>query len=580
MPGALDVKHRQLQAERKMKQRDAYYARQKYLFALVFIVVSLVPLLVLNYNAARFYKASWIEKTSLELATLAGDRQALIDRFLETQEDQLAGYLALFDPASLVAQDRLAAVFRAMNRGGVITDIGLIDRHGRHLAYHGPFARELAGKNHAQAEWFAEVMKHGRYVSDVFSGHRKVPHLIVAVADPSKTWILRATIHSALFNSLVESANVGPGGDAFIVNREGALQTPSRLGLKAVNPESMRFFLALAEAGGKASPAGELIHSATHLNGGQWLLVLETNVAASLAAYDKARQRDALFVLLAAAAIVIVAILLTRSMVGRLARAEQERSLLSGRIGEMEKLALIGRLSASVAHEINNPLQIISDQAGLVDDLLDEENPAQVAHLADYRQAIAKVRNQVARTGAITRRLLGFARAEDHVAAETDLNQAVEETVALLEHEAQRHHIRIVRRYDPGLPRVRTDAAQLQQVVLNLLHNAMDAIGRNGAITVTSRVDGGGAVVDFSDSGPGLTPEVLERLYDPFFTTKPKGKGTGLGLYVSRDIMARLGGELSAANRPEGGALFSLRLPLSSPSVHANVSTSTQEHTT
>ncbi|MDP3036502.1 MAG: ATP-binding protein, partial [Rhodocyclaceae bacterium] len=141
------------------------------------------------------------------------------------------------------------------------------------------------------------------------------------------------------------------------------------------------------------------------------------------------------------------------------------------------------------------------------------------------------------------------------------INQAVEETTALLEHEAQRQRIAIIRRYQDDLPKVHTDAGQFQQVVLNILHNALDAIGNDGTIEITSRRVGARIVVDFADSGPGLTPEVLGHLYDPFFTTKPKGKGTGLGLFVSRDIMARLGGELTVANRAAGGAVFSVHLP-------------------
>ncbi len=116
-----------------------------------------------------------------------------------------------------------------------------------------------------------------------------------------RTWILRATINSELFNSLVASANVGPGGDAFIVNRRGELQTPSRLGLAAVTAGVDRFFTRLADAGGRAKPKGDQIHCATHLNGGQWLLVLETNMAASLASYNKARRLDTALVAVAAA---------------------------------------------------------------------------------------------------------------------------------------------------------------------------------------------------------------------------------------------------------------------------------------
>lgn len=545
-----------------MRSHEAYYTRQKYLFALVFVVVSIVPLLVLNYNSSRFYQESWMEKTSLELSTLAGDRRTLIDRFLETQEDQLAGYMSLYNATTLGERSRLSAVFNAMNRSGVITDLGVIDRNGKHLAYQGPFRKELAGKNYAKAEWFAEVMKNGRYVSDVFTGYRKVPHLIVAVANPDRSWILRATINSALFNSLVESANVGPGGDAFIVNRLGELQTPSRHGHAVVTADELRLFSDLADGGGKAKRMGDQIHGAVHLNGGQWLLVLETNVAASLASYNKARQLDTALVAVASALIVLVAVLLTRSMVGRLARADHERNILNNQVREVEKMALIGRLSASVAHEINNPLQIITDQAGLIDELMGEEVSEAIVHFDDYHQAVGKIRTQVGRTSTITRRLLGFSRAQDYAPSATDVNLAVEETAALLEYEARRHRIVITRHYHDGLPLISTDVAQLQQVILNILHNAMDAIGQDGAIEVTSRSDGDDIVLDFADSGPGLSAEVMEHLYDPFFTTKPKGKGTGLGMYVSRDIMARLGGELTAANRAEGGAVFSVRLPL------------------
>jgi two-component system NtrC family sensor kinase len=545
-----------------MKQREAFYARQKYLFAMVFVVVSIVPLLILNYNASRFYLESWIEKTSLELATLASDRRELIDRFLIAQEDQLASLLALYDPRTLTDARRLAALFAAINRSGVITDLGIIDRHGNHLAYHGPFEKELAGKNYAGTEWFAEARKSGRYVSDVFSGYRKVPHLIVAVADPARNWILRATIDSGLFHNLVASANVGPDGDAFIVNRRGELQTPSRLGLSAVTPAALQFFTGLADAKGGATRLGDQIHSATHLNNGQWLLVLETNVASSLASYNKARRLDTALVATAAIVIVLVAVLLTRSMVGRLAQAEHERSLLANQVREVENLALIGRLSASVAHEINNPLQIITDQAGLMDELMDEEKPAGLAHLDDYRRAVKKIRTQIGRASTITHRLLGFSHVQDSERSPTDINEAVEETLALFEHEARRRRIAIPRRFQDGLPLVSTDPALLQQVILNVLHNALDAVGWDGAIEVSTRLAGDRVAVDFADTGPGLTPEVMEHLYDPFFTTKPKGKGTGLGLYVSRDVVQRLGGELTAANRLEGGAVFTIHLPL------------------
>lgn len=542
--------------------RHDYYERQKYLFAMVFVVVSIVPLLVLNYNASRFYQDSWIENISRELATLAGDRREIIDRFLATQEGQLTGFLSLYKPHTLADAKQLAQIHMAMNSSGAITDLGVIDRKGNHLAYYGPFARVLAGKNYATTEWFGEVMKDGRYVSDVIGGYRQEPHIIVAVADAGRNLILRATIDLGFFYSLLQTANVGPDGDVFIVNGRGELQTPSRLDRTDVTPGELSLFRTLAEKNGATKHDRDRIYCATYLNDGQWLLVLENNMEASLASYYEARRLDSVRLVVAMAVIILVAVLLTYSMVGRLSRAERERSMLTSQVGEVEKMALIGRLAASVAHEINNPLQLISGQAGLISDLLMNEDPDKVRHLNDYRKATEKINTQIGRAGTITRRLLGFSRAADGCLVDVDVNQAVEETVSLFEHEARRQRIVLVRHYQEGLPWVLNDPAQLQQVVLNVLHNAMDAIGQDGTIEISSRQMHDHIAVDFADTGPGLTQDVMDHLYDPFFTTKPKGKGTGLGMFISHDIMARLGGELVASNRDGGGAIFSLRLPL------------------
>ncbi len=541
--------------------REAYYARQKHLFALAFVAVSLVPLAVLDRNAARLYQRSWIEKTSLELAGIAGSRRELVDLFLATQERQLAAFVDLYSPAELTRGSTLERLFRATSPGGVITDLGVIDREGRHLAYAGPFRKELAGRDYSGAAWFAEVMRNGRYVSDVFAGYRNFPHIIVAVADEQRRWILRATINSELFNGLVTSANVGPGGDAFIINGRGELQTPSRHGHDRISPEEVARFAWLAD-NGRPEVIGNGLYAAARLDGGSWLLVLETNVESSLAAYHAARRRNALLISAAALAVIGVALLLTRSMVGRLAAAERQRAALSERVRHVEKMALVGRLAATVAHEINNPLQTISEHAGLMGELLDDAPPAG-ADLGECRRSLLKIREQVKRASAITRRLLGFSRAPESERAPADVNRAVEDTVALLEGEARRHRIVVARDYQADLAPVWTDASQLQQVVLNVLGNAMDAIGQDGEIRVATRREGEWLRIDVADSGPGLSPDAARRIFEPFFTTKPDGKGTGLGLFVSRNIAQRLGGELTAANRAGGGSAFTLRLPCS-----------------
>ena len=544
-----------------VRPREVYYARQKRLFALAFVLVAVIPLLLLERNASRFYRDSWTERTSLELAGMARDRRDLVDLFLGAQEAQLASLVASHRAEEVAA--RIEPLFAALRAGGAVTDLGVVDRAGLHLAYAGPFRKELAGRNYADAEWFAAVMRSGRFVSDVFPGYRKVPHFVVAVADPRREWILRATVDSAFFDGLVSSAEVGPAGDAFIVNRRGELQTPSRHGHPKIDPGELARLAALADAQRGAEASGGSLHAAAWVNGGAWLLVLENDVDASLAPFQRARRRNALLIAAAAGAVVLVAVLVTRSMVGRLARAERERQVLTDRVREVEKMALVGRLAASVSHEINNPLQVISEHSALLDELLDDAEVKGAADLPACRRSVGRVREHVRRATAITRRLLGFARSPERERAPADPNRTVEETVALLEGEAARHHIAIVRDYQPDLAPVVTDAAQLQQVFLNVLGNAIDAIGEGGEIRVSTRSDGRSLEVGFQDTGPGLSDAVRGRIFDPFFTTKQSG--TGLGLYVSHAITERLGGELTAANRSGGGCAFTVRIPAAGP---------------
>lgn len=542
------------------RSRLAYYKKQKLLLILIVTMVSILPLIGISLLSLNYYKDSWIEKTSSELASLADSRRETIELFLADQDDLLAGLIDLYQPEFLGQQANLERVFRATNKSGVITDLGVIDQGGSHLAYVGPFEEQLADRNYAQADWFAEVMRQGRYTSDIFSGFRGVPHFIVAVSNPGRTQILRATVNSDLFNSLLASAELSPGGDAFIVNRTGEPQTPSRFS-DVLTPFSLSDIPA---SGTSVLQTDEFIYSATSLNEGQWVLVLKEDIDSSLAQFYSARNKVALLIFLAIAAIIGTATILISSMVNRIQEADTQRTSLNNRVLESERMALIGRLAASVSHEINNPLQIIEGQAGWIGELLTDEKEESVENLGEYRLAIEKIRTHVNRAKLITHRLLGFSHAGEMVMAQTDINQLAGETISFLENEANVNGITIAREFQAELSHVVTDSSQLQQVLLNLINNAIDAIGKNGRISVsTADVNGGGVVISISDTGPGLTDEIRQRIFAPFFTTKD-GKGTGLGLSISFNIIQRLGGDIKADNNEQGGSVFQVFLPAAS----------------
>jgi len=547
----------------KVRSRESYYARQTRLFILLVVLVSVLPLFLIGFASKHYYHQSWMQQTSVDLKGSAESRKEIIDRFLANQEDLLASLIDLYGVHGLSKQEDLEKVFPAVNRSGVLVDLGVIDAQGNHLAYVGPYRTQLAGKNYRDAAWFLETMRAGRYVSDVFTGYRGEPHFVVAVTDPNRTWILRATINSALFNALLASIEVGPDGDAFIINRKGELQTVSR----GAAPEGTA--IAADELADFAAESGTTVHQhqnflyvTTWVNEKGWLLILKTNINSSLAAFYRAWNLGLLSIVIASVFILVVTTVLVRSMMDRIELADKERMLLNNRVREVDKMALVGRLAASVAHEVNNPLQIITDQAGWISELLDEEDQQQLKNYDEYKASVQKIRQHVSRASVITHRLLGFSRSKEFKRVAQDINALLKDTVSFLENEAKHHRITLRLNLQEALPKVMTDPSQLQQVFLNIVNNAIDAIGNDGAITIQTSVVGERVLVEFADSGPGLPLEHLQKIFDPFFTTKKADKGTGLGLSISRNIMQRLGGDIQAENGKQGGCRFTVSLPV------------------
>lgn len=541
------------------RTRHAYYTRQQALFILVLTVVSIVPLVGISFFSFNYYRNSSIDRTATELAGLADSRRETIGLFLADQSNMMASLIDLYSPEQLGNQANLENIFQAINRNGVITDLDAIDANGAHRAYVGPFANQLADKNYAAADWFLAVRQEGSYTSDIFSGFRGVPHFVVAVTDPSRSLILRSTVNSDLFNSLLASAEVGPGGDAFILNKKGEAQTPSRLG-------SLQTPVALADVPADGSTAvfraEEFIYATTNLKGGDWVLVLKENIDSSLTDFYGARNKAIAIIVLAIVLIVSVATFFGSSFINRIRVADQQRTALNDRMRAAEKMALIGRLAASVSHEINNPLQIIENQAGWISELIEDEQAGRPSDLKEYRDAADKIRTHVRRAKTITHKLLGFSRAGESVSTSTSINHLINETVSFLENEARNQQIELRVNLQRNLPRIMTDPSQLQQVFLNIVNNAIDAIRRDGVITIDTHLTPDNHIVaEFSDTGPGLYEEVQGRIFEPFFTTKDS-KGTGLGLSISYDIVQRLGGDIEAKNREQGGSIFTVTLPV------------------
>ena len=238
-----------------------------------------------------------------------------------------------------------------------------------------------------------------------------------------------------------------------------------------------------------------------------------------------------------------------------------DRTELEEQLVQADKLSSIGLLAAGVAHEVNTPLAVISSYAQML------ANQAQGA--ATNEKILKRITEQTFRASEIVNSLLSFSRTSSSELASLDLNAAVEDTVALVEPQIRKAGIRIEKRFEAALPEVHGVANKLQQVLLNLLINARDAMPDGGSLTVETLVENDVACIHVSDTGVGIDRDQLGRIFDPFYTTKGPKRGTGLGLAVSYGIVREHGGQLRVDSAPGEGSRFTIELPLVKQPVHA-----------
>ncbi len=225
------------------------------------------------------------------------------------------------------------------------------------------------------------------------------------------------------------------------------------------------------------------------------------------------------------------------------------------------ELASLADFAAGIAHEINNPLAIIIEAAGWVEDLLEDEHFS-TSTCDEMHRALRQIVTQAGRCRDITHNLLSFANRVPGRVTEVRLDQLIREVVAGFEKRAASRRVSIELHLDEDVPAQRLSPTEIQQVLVNLLGNALDALeSTGGRIDVTMRWVQGEALIDVADDGSGIPEAILPRIFDPFFTTKPVGKGTGLGLAICSSVMKNLGGAISVESRAGGGTTFHLRLP-------------------
>ena len=528
-------------------------------------LVALTPLAVMTvfsytqdlsaYKAERNFTISLILSTTKKsLEFIIEERRSAID--LVTRETSLN---------KLRNDDALRLILKNLKESfGGFVDLSLLDEKGFQTNYVGPF--DLEGREYSDQSWFHEVSMRGSAVSDVFMGYRNFPHFVIAIKldrHSEESFVLRATIDMELLYQQIYSLDLDKSMDAFIVNKNGILQTASVFYGDAFGKVDLDFSAHLR--------AREVIEEFNH--GAGWttvgysyiedtpFILVTTMRHQNPLSYWLARRSMLLWFLVGSVIIIFIFVFRRATyMVNRLRESDLKRAKALHNIEYTNKMVTIGRMAASVAHEINNPLAIINEKTGLLKDMVnynsDFPKKEKTISLLDA------VLNSVDRCSKVTHRLLGFTRRMDIRKELIDISRLMKEVVSFIGKEAEHRNIEITYDFPDNMHDVESDRGQLQQIFLNIINNATAAVEDGGRIEIsTTHSDENSVDVCISDNGSGIAPDELKHIFEPFYSTKGEF-GTGLGLSITHDIVTKLGGKINVESEFGKGTQFIVTLPV------------------
>lgn len=528
--------------------------------------VVLLPLIFMTMIDYRVTQRGVESEILLSTSRLVSNTRRTIAFFLAERKSALDyvihdnGFDALNEPS------RLTTILENLKKGfGGFVDLGVLDSSGYQRTYVGPY--NLEGKKYSDQSWYRHVMESGVYVSDVFLGYRRVPHLVIAVKRDlpgGGSYVLRATLDTGRFNELLSGLEMAGMGDAFIINHEGTLQSPSRSHGKVLQKVSLPVPPSAPETRvfhWKGPDGVPLVIGYRYISGTPFILMVVKQKDLLMKPWYETRTK--LIGFLAASITVIMLVILGGAtyLVNKMYEADQRRVMALHEVEYASKMASLGRLAAGVAHEINNPLAIINEKAGYIQDLLlYKERHAQDQKLLDLVDSIL---GSVERCSTITRRLLGFARHVDVRVQTINLREIVEEVLGFLSKEAEYRSIKISVDVPDEIPPFESDRGRLQEIFLNLFNNAFAAMNNGGHLDITAmREDENRVSITIADDGCGIAKEDLKRIFEPFFSTKTGREGTGLGLAITYGLIQEIGGSIRAESEVDKGTSFIVTLPL------------------
>ncbi|WP_028588290.1 sensor histidine kinase [Desulfocurvus vexinensis] len=545
--------------------RSLFNYRRAWALAIVLTALTaLVPLTAMTLIDHEVTRSAVEAEVRLRTSRIVSNTRRAVSFYLEERASVLSFVLQDRSPEALHDPEVLGVLLEHLKRShGGFVDLGLIDADGVQRAYVGPYS--LLGRDYSDQEWFTRAVSAGSYVSDVFLGFRNVPHLVIAVRQALPDggfFVLRATLDTDRFNNLAGLDLLG-SGDSFIINTKGVLQTPSRHHGAVLDPVGLPVppYSEYTEIMAHEEGDRELTIGYAYVPNSPFVLMVVKSRDELMAAWYDKRFQLVWFLAASVMVILVVVTAVATFLVNQVYQADRNRFVALHHAEHANKMASIGRLAAGVAHEVNNPLAVIGEKAGLLKDLLtyrrNDLDPDRLLGLA------GEITRSVERCGNITKHLLGFARHINVRVERISVGEVVEEVLSFLRKEAEYRSVTIAVAVAPELPEFDCDRGKLQQILLNLVNNAFQAVADNGHVGIeVDSPDPAHLRIRVRDDGCGIRPEDQKRIFEPFYSTKRGAGGTGLGLSITYGLVRKLGGNIEVASRVGQGTTFTITLPV------------------
>ncbi len=551
--------------------------------ALISVAIVFLPLVLLTGYEYKVTKATFEAEALARSARFVAKTRRTESFLLSKKRFALEFIINDNTFEQMLQPGRMTTLLENLNKGlGLFVDLGVIDAQGRQRAYSGPYHLENA--DYSTQPWFKEIQNRGIFISDVFMGLRNLPHMVIAVKQTTEDgsfYVLRTSVSIERLTEILSQEQTGEVGDAFLINHQGVLQTPSRyfgdiLGTIPLKvPEfsdhteeyqldgiKSQDLLAAADPGKKLHQAiakETLVVSYAYVENSPFILMLVSPKNELMAQWQQTKVKILVFLTCTVAIILLVSLCVVTYLVNAIYIADQKRVMTLHEIEYSEKMASIGRLAAGIAHEINNPLAIINEKAGLIQDLFMLKE--QYKHDTKLLGLIASIVSSVERCSVITRRLLSFARQSDANITRVNLYKIITEVLSFLGKEPEYRSISINIDIEEHLSDIVTDKGKLQQVLLNIIKNAFAAVEDGGHLWIKAKKQEQAVELTIQDDGCGIPEEDIAKIFEPFFTTKGGRGGTGLGLSITYGLINELGGNVRVTSTKDKGTRFIITLP-------------------